>query len=68
MISARITLIIVLLIAGILWWAITALLPLVPLPAPIAQVIHVLLVVVMALIVIFYGLLPLLHIIPRAGF
>lgn len=44
MIGALIQLIIVLLIAGVFWYLISALLPLVPLPAPFAQIINVLLV------------------------
>lgn len=61
MIGALIQLIIVLLIAGVFWYLISALLPLVPLPAPFAQIINVLLVCILALIVIYYALIPLLH-------
>ncbi len=61
MIGVLINLVIVLILIGIIWWAITALLPLVPLPGPIAQIINVLLVVIFALVVVFYVLVPLLH-------
>jgi hypothetical protein len=61
MIATLINLVIVLLIIGIIWWAVTSLLPVIPLPAPIAQVIHVLVMLIFALIVIFYVLIPLLH-------
>lgn len=61
MIGILINLVIVLLIIGVIWYAITALLPLVPLPGPVAQVINVLLIVIFALVIIFYVLIPLLH-------
>ena len=62
MIEALVHLIVVLLIVGVIWWAVLAILPLIPLPAPIGQIVHVLLIVVLALILIFYALLPLLHV------
>ena len=65
MIAALIQLIIVLLIVGVIWWALNALIPLIPLPAPFAQIIHVLLIVILALVVIYYALLPLLHLVPH---
>jgi hypothetical protein len=61
MLGVLINLVIVLLIVGVVWWAITALLPLIPLPAPTAQIVNVLLIVIFALIIIFYILIPLLH-------
>ena len=61
MIALLIQVIIVLLIVGVVWWAIEALLPLVPLPGPFAQIVRVLLIVILALILIFYILVPLLH-------
>jgi hypothetical protein len=61
MIALLIQVIIVLLIVGVVWWAIEALLPLVPLPGPFAQIVRVLLIVILALILIFYILVPILH-------
>jgi hypothetical protein len=60
MVAALINLVVVLLIVGVIWWAIEQLLPLIPLPAPIAQVVRVLLIVILALVIIFalLGLLP----------
>ena len=66
MIAVLIQLIIVLLVCGVIWWAIEQLLPLVPLPSPIAQIIRVLLVVLLVLIVVFYAIVPLLHTLPHA--
>jgi len=66
MVTLLIQAIIVLLIVGIVWWAIEQLLPLVPLPGPIAQIIRVLLLVVLALVIVLYILVPLLHQIPHA--
>lgn len=53
MIGTLIGIIFTLIIVGVIWWAITQLLPLIPLPAPIAQIIHVLLVVILVLIVLW---------------
>ncbi len=52
-------LVIVGLICAVLWWAVNSL----PLPAPFAMVARVLLVLAIALIVIYYILLPLLAIV-----
>lgn len=67
MIALVVQLIIALLILGIVWWAIEALLPLIPLPPPIGQVVRVLLILLLALIIIFYFLIPLLHQLPHLG-
>ena len=64
MIDVLIHLIVVLLICGVIWWALEAILPLIPLPDPIRQIVRVLLIVVMAIIII-YALLPLLHVSAR---
>ena len=53
MIPALIQLVVTLLIVGVIWWAVTAILGLIPLPAPIAQIVNVLLIVILALIVIY---------------
>ena len=53
MIASLLALVFLLLLVGVAWWAITQLLPLIPMPQPIATVVHVLLVVILALIVIY---------------
>ncbi len=63
MIEVLISVIIYLLIAGLIWWAVTTILGIIPLPEPIKTVINVLMIVVLCLIVI-YALLPL---IPGGG-
>lgn len=60
MVEALISIIVYLIIAGLLWWAATTILGVMPIPEPIKTVIRVLLIVVLCLIVI-YALLPLLH-------
>lgn len=59
MISALTTVLITLLIVGVIYWAVTAIIGLIPLPAPIGQIVHVILILILALIVIF-TLLPLI--------
>lgn len=61
MVDVLIHLLIVLLIVGVVYWAVLTCLPLIPLPGPIATVVRVLLIVILAVIVI-YALVPLLHI------
>lgn len=58
MIETLISIIVYLLIAGLIWWAVTTILGVIPIPEPIKTVINVLLIVVLCLIVI-YALLPL---------
>jgi hypothetical protein len=53
MIGTLIGIIILLIIVGVIWWAIQQLLPLIPLGEPFATIIRVLLVVVLVLIVLF---------------
>ena len=53
MIGTLIGIIILLIIVGVVWWAIQQLLPLIPLPEPFRQIIYVLMVVVLVLIVLF---------------
>ena len=60
MIETLIAVIIYLIIAGLIWWAVTTILGVIPVPEPIKTVIRVLMIVVLCLIVI-YALLPLLH-------
>lgn len=60
MVGALINLLIVLLIVGVLWWAVTAILALIPLPAPIGQIVRIILILILCLIVInaLLGFLP----------
>lgn len=65
MIETLISIIVYLIIAGLIWWAVTTILGLLPIPEPIKGVINVLMIVVLCLILI-YALLPLAHMsIPR---
>lgn len=59
MIETLISIILYLLIAGLIWWAVKTIIGVVPLPEPIKTVINVLMIVVICLIVL-YALLPLL--------
>lgn len=61
MIETLISVIVYLLIAGLIWWAVTTIIGVIPLPEPIKTVVNVLAVVVICLIVI-YALLPLAHV------
>jgi hypothetical protein len=56
-IGTLIGIIFTLIVLGVVWWAITQLLPLIPLPAPFATIIHVILVVILVLIVLWVILL-----------
>jgi len=53
MIGTLIGIIIVLIVLGVIYWAITQLLPLIPLPEPFAKIIHVLLVLILVLVVLW---------------
>jgi len=53
MIGTIISIIITLIIVGVIYWAITQLLPLIPLPDPFARIIHVLLVVLLVIVVLW---------------
>jgi hypothetical protein len=53
MIGTLIGIIILLIVVGVIWWAIQQLLPLIPLPEPFARIVYVLLVVILVLIVLF---------------
>lgn len=63
MIEVLISVLIYLIIAGLIWWAVSTILGVIPLPEPIKTVVYVLMVVILCLIVI-YALMPLLHV-PR---
>lgn len=53
LITAIIEIIVILIIAGVIYWAIEQLLPLIPLPQPFHQIIRVLLIVLVVLIVLW---------------
>lgn len=53
MIGTIISVIFTLIVLGVVYWAITQLLPLIPLPEPFSKIIHVLLVVLLVLIVLW---------------
>lgn len=63
MIETLIGIILYLIIAGLIWYALSTIVGVLPLPEPIKTVINVLLIVVLCIIVI-YALLPL---IPHTG-
>jgi hypothetical protein len=53
MIGTLIGIIILLIVIGVIWWAIQQLLPLIPLPEPFRRIIYVLMVVILVLIVLY---------------
>ena len=53
MIGTIISIIVTLILVGVVYWAITQLLPLIPLPEPFAKIIHVLLVLLLVIVVIW---------------
>jgi hypothetical protein len=53
MIGTIISIIVTLIIVGVIYWAITQLLPMIPLPEPFARIIHVLLVVLLVIVVLW---------------
>jgi hypothetical protein len=60
MIGALINLLVVLLIVGVIWWAVMQILGLIPLPAPVGQIVRIILILILCLIVInaLLGFLP----------
>lgn len=59
MIEVLISVVIYLIIAGLIWWAVTTILGVIPLPEPIKTVVNVIMIVILCLIVI-YALMPLI--------
>lgn len=53
MIGTLVSAILLLIVAGVIIWAIQQLLPLVPMPAPFARIINILITVVVVLIVVY---------------
>lgn len=64
MVAALINLVVVLLIVGLIWWAVERILPLLPLPEPIGTVVRVILIVVLCIVVIY----ALLGLVPGSGY
>ena len=53
MIGTLIGIIVILLVAGVVYWAVQQLLPLIPLPEPFARIINVLMILILVLIVLY---------------
>jgi hypothetical protein len=60
-----IQLIIIMLICGFVYWIWTLIRPLLPIAGVFAQVVDILVIILVAFIVIFYALIPLLRSLPR---
>lgn len=67
MLNALIQLVIWLVIAGVIWWAVQQLLPLLPIGEPFLKIINVLLTVIIVIIVL-YALVGLLSVLGGARF
>jgi hypothetical protein len=63
MVGTLISIILTLIVLGVILWAVEQLLPMIPMPAPFAQIIRVLIIVVIVLIVVYIiaGLLGAVH-------
>jgi hypothetical protein len=61
-----INLIIVLLICGFIYWVYLKLMPLAPIAEPFKSAINVVVLILVGAIVLFYGIIPLLRMLPRA--
>lgn len=57
--------IIVMLVCGFVYWVWLKLAPLMPVAEPFASIINVLVVILIGAIVLFYGIIPLLHALPH---
>lgn len=60
-----IQLIIVMVVCGFVYWIWTLIRPLLPLPDPFGRIVDILVLILVAFIVIFYALIPLLRTLPR---
>lgn len=61
-----IQLIIVMVVCGFVYWIWTLIRPLLPLPDPFGRIVDILVLILVAFIVLFYALIPLLRMLPRA--
>jgi len=66
MLGALISLVVYLIIAGLIYWAVTSIIAVIPLPEPIRTVINVVMIVILVLIVI-YALLGLIGAVAPMG-
>ena len=53
MIGTLISIVLLLIVLGVIIWAVQQLLPLVPLPHPFAQIINVLIIVIVVLVIVY---------------
>jgi hypothetical protein len=67
MIGTIIGIIILLIVVGVVYWAVQQLLPLIPLPEPFARIINVLMILILVLIVIYVILMLLGGIVTLPG-
>ena len=56
-----VTLVIALIVVAVVYWAVTAIIKVLPLPGPIKPIVLTLIAVLCVLYVVFYLLLPLVH-------
>jgi hypothetical protein len=61
-----INLIILLLICGFVYWVFLKLMPLAPIAEPFASIVNVVVLILIGFVVLFYGIIPLLKMLPRA--
>ena len=53
MIGTLVSIILTLIVLGVILWAVEQLLPMIPMPAPFAQIIRVLIIVIVVLVVVY---------------
>lgn len=66
MVETLIQLVVYLVIAGLIWWAVSTVINVIPMPEPIKTVVNVIMVVIICLIVL-YALLGLVGHIPKVS-
>lgn len=60
-----IQLIVVMLVCGFVYWIWTLIRPLLPLPDPFGRIVDILVLILVAFIILFYAIIPLLKMLPR---
>lgn len=60
-----IQLIIVMIVCGFVYWIWTLIRPLLNLPDPFGRIVDILVIILVAFIVLFYAIIPLLRMLPR---
>ena len=60
-----IQLIIVMIVAGFVYWIWTLIRPIIPISGVFAQIVDILVIVLIGFIVLFYAVIPLLRMLPR---